>query len=192
MMCLVQPLVNRSVVKLDLTNKEHRAFMFDLGMVCKAQFLNDAEPDIIPVMNEYARMLEAGTTQAFICLEEGKKAGIIWVEFDRYGVGYLRAGLLPEYRKGWTALYFLRQFIEFCFNTAKLRKLVANVEPANQAAEKILRRLGFKKQGMDIDAVVVDGKPVTFLVLFLTPKNYRHRVHTRKHERQKVRKKAHV
>lgn len=163
---------------LDIGKPEHAAFMYDLGMACKEDFLNDSQPDMIYIIHEYEQAIKNGSTVAFLCLKDSEKMGIIWVERDIYDVGRIRAGLMPEHRKGFTAIKVLRLFVDYCFETLKLRKLDAEIElyskknRTSQAAEKILRRFGFRKEGLIKEAYLRDGKPKNTLLLGLTKKQY--------------------
>ena len=163
----------RTVEKFDISQKDHAEFMFDLGMACKDDFLNDHQDDIILMMNEYDRRLRNGSVVAFLCKQGGEKIGILWVEKDIFGVGRIRAGMMPAYRKGFTAAHFLKMFVEFCFKTLDLRKLDAEIEinhenRGSRAAEKLLRRFGFRKEGLLKEALLRDGIPRHTILLGLT------------------------
>lgn len=168
----------QTVEVLNLSNRDHAGFMYDLAKVCQKDFLNDHDNDIILLMNEYERALDDGSCKAFLAKVDDAPAGIIWVEIDRYGVGRVRAGLMPEFRRGHTAYRFMRQFIDYCFNRLSLRKLDAELtlwrdqNRSSMAAEKILRRIGFRKQGLIEDAMLIDGKPYDTLLFGLTKKRY--------------------
>lgn len=168
----------RTVEKLDINRKEHAEFMYDLGMTCKEDFLNDHQNDMILMMNNYDRAIRNGSVVAFLCKQDTESIGIVWVEKDVYGVGRVRAGLLPEYRQGFTAAHFLKKFVDFCFKTLDLRKLDAEIvlyEKGNRgsrAAESLLRRFGFKKEGLLREALLKDGKPRDTVLLGLTRKRY--------------------
>lgn len=171
----------RSVEVLNIANPEHACFMFDLAHICKDDFLNDADNDIILLMNEYEREIEKGATKAFITRVDGEKTGILWVEMNRYGTGRLRAGMLPKYRNGLGryAWLFLTEFIDYCFLSLKLRKLDAEItlygrhNRSSRAAEKLLRRFGFRKEGFIQEALMVHGKPKDTILFGLTYRSYR-------------------
>lgn len=177
----------KTVVKLNIDNPEHAGFMFDLAFACQDDFLNDVDNDIILMMNEYQRGIKEGRVHAFIAQEEGRNLGIVWIEVDRYGVGRLRAGMMPDERKGTRAFYFLHQFIDHCFNTLKIRKLDAEFalyDPDNRsakAAEKLLRRFGFKKEGHIKQALSKGGVLKDTILLGLTRDRYKG---LRKHEQK--------
>jgi RimJ/RimL family protein N-acetyltransferase len=162
----------RSVVKLDIDNPEHAIFMHDLAVECRDEFISDYDPDIPTLMNAYNRAIHAGDTVAFLCLVDGAKAGIIWVDVDRYRIGYLHAGLMPAFRQGWNALAFLRQFIGFCFDTLGLESLEAHLPKYNKPAEKLVRRLGFEKYGLRPYGLRQGGHPQMHVLLALTKNDY--------------------
>lgn len=168
----------RTVEKLDIANPEHSGFMYDLGTTCKDSFLNDHQNDIILMMNHYEQRIKDGSTVAFLCKEDGENVGIVWVEIDIYQIGRLRAGMMPEHRRGMTAAHFLKDFIAFCFKTLNLRKLDAEIEidhknRGSRAAEKLLRRFGFEKEGLLKEALIRDGKPRNTVLLALLRSKYR-------------------
>lgn len=168
----------QTVEVLNLSNRDHAGFMYDLATVCQKDFLNDYDNDVILLMNEYERAIDDGSCKAFLAKVEDQPAGIIWTEIDRYGVGRVRAGLMPEFRRGHIAYSFMRQFIDYCFNVLSLRKLDAELtlwrdrNRSSMAAEKILRRIGFRKQGLIEDALLIGGKPYDTLLFGLTKKRY--------------------
>ena len=168
----------RTVEKLDITRKEHAEFMYDLGLACKDDFLNDHQNDMILMMNEYDRAIRAGSVVAFLCKQEAENIGIVWVEKDLYGVGRVRAGLMPAHRQGFTAAHFLKKFVDFCFRTLDLRKLDAEIVLCGKegrtslAAEALLRRFGFRKEGLLRESLLKGGRPRDTLLLGLTRKTY--------------------
>ncbi len=166
----------RTVELLDLSVKDHREFMYDLGMTCKDDFLDDYDNDIILLMNHYGKEIEGGGTKAFLCLDDGQKAGIIWVDIDTKGIGYIHAALMPEYRKGFNALHFLRQFVAFCFEHTDLRKIEAHLPTRNRRAEKLIIRIGFTKEGLRKAATMKNGKPENHVLLAITRDQYEGRL----------------
>ncbi len=51
----------------------------------------------------------------------------------------------------------LKTFIPFCFNELKLRRLEADIDPANLASARILAKMGFAKEGLLKQRWEVDG-----------------------------------
>jgi RimJ/RimL family protein N-acetyltransferase len=160
------------VVLLNPSNSEHMAFMFDLATACKEDFLDDFNQDEILLLHQYADCIKSGQTTAFIAKADGKNAGIIWVDVTPTKIGYLHVGLLPEFRKGFNALGLIRDFMTFCFNTLELRKLEASIPTKNITIEKLLRRLGFTKEGVQMEATVVNGESENHVLLAMTKKRY--------------------
>lgn len=142
--------------------------MYDLAVECQDDFLNDHENDIVAMLHEYSEGIKTGDVVAFLISLGGVKAGVIWVEIDRYGVGNLHAGLMPEFRKGFTAYKCLREFVGFCFRKLDLRSLEAHIPTHNKVTEKLLRRFGFRKFGLRPEAILVNGEPEAFVLLYLT------------------------
>ena len=162
----------RTVEKLDIDNPEHATFMYDLAVACQDDFLNDADTDIIILMHEYNQAIKDGNTVAFLCQENGENAGIIWADIDRHAVGYMHAGLMPQYRQGFTALHFARLFVDFCFRQLELNSLEAQLPTHNRVAEVLMRRIGFRKYGLRPFAMKVNGRPEKHVLFAMTKDNW--------------------
>jgi len=147
--------------------------MFDLGMACKDDLLDDYDNDIILIIEEYQRATEKGIAKMFLCKQDGENAGIVWVDLDTKGIGYLHAGLMPKFRKGFTALYFIRLFVQYCFETLKLRSVEAHFPTTNKRAETLVRRIGFRKYGLKPHGTTINGKPISHVLLALTQFQYK-------------------
>lgn len=160
------------VVLLNPDNSEHMAFMFDLATACKEDFLDDFASDEIILLHQYADCIKRGSTTAFIAKKDGENAGIIWVDVNPKKIGYLHIGLLPEFRQGFNALTLIRDFLGFCFNTLRLRKIEASIPTKNIVIEKLYRRLGFTKEGIKKEATVVNGRSENHLLLAMTQKRF--------------------
>lgn len=162
----------RTVERLNIDNPRHAGFMYDLGMACKDQFLDDYDNDIIALIDEYDKRIKSGETIAFLASVDGEEAGIIWVEIDRYNIGYVHIGLMPKFRGGPTAYNITKLFITFCFKSLKVRSLESHIPTFNRVTEKLLRRLGFVKYGLKPEATLVNGVPEKHVLLALTRNKY--------------------
>lgn len=162
----------RTVEKLNIDYPEHAGFMYDLALECKDDFLNDVDTDIIVLINAYNERIHDGSTVAFLCQEDGQNAGIIWVDVDRFGVGYMHAGLMPAFRKGFTALHFARLFVDFCFNSLGLNAVEAQLPTHNRTAEALMRRIGFRKYGLRPFAMMVNGRPERHVLFSMTKETW--------------------
>lgn len=171
MRCLALPAV-KTVEKLNLADPDQSAFLFDLAHACRDYYFNDYESDIILLLHHAHQMLMQGLYLAFLCKVDGKPIGIIWVEKSQYDIGYIRCGISPEYRNGVFAKYFLKQFIDFCFTSLNLRKLVATFTLDQKPIEVLLRALGFTKEGFLREEMMKNGQPLDQLRLALTRTKY--------------------
>lgn len=52
----------------------------------------------------------------------------------------------------------LSLFVDWIFGTLGLHRLEADIDPANRASERSLRRLGFQREGLLRERWIVDGK----------------------------------
>jgi hypothetical protein len=175
----------RTVEKLNLLNPEHSAFAYDLAMACQNEFIDDYNPDIILLLEEFSHRLKEGDTKAFLCKVDGQKAGIIWVEIDRYEIGFLRGGMMPAYRNGFHIWWFFKEFIEYCFQGLKLRKLQADVPVWNRRIEKLVRLIGFKKEGIIFEASMKNGVPENHVYFGLTRNRYEGKRHVQRQQRRR-------
>ncbi len=158
----------RSIEPLDLLDKSHRALFFDLIMENQDKFLNDHLNDPVFIIQECTRLFGGNGGQGFVLMVDGAQAGMCWLEIDLYGIGYIHGAIFPQYRNLFNAVWFLRQILDYCFGLGGLRKLVSEVPTHNKAAEAVLRKVGFTKEGILKDAFTVNGKPQKLLILGLT------------------------
>lgn len=168
----------RSVEPVDFQNKAHRALIFDLALSNKEHLLNDYDNDIVVVIAGLEQRALSGWLHGFVAMVDHKMAGCFWVETDQYETGRVRAGLLPEYRNAWNGLYFLKWIVAYGFEILGLRKLDSEFplyskrDKEAAAAEKILKRIGFKKRTILPEALMVDGHPKDTILLDFLRRNY--------------------
>lgn len=67
------------------------------------------------------------------------------LEHQRSEVGYM---LLPQYHGQGYATEALREILAFGFNTLKLHKIEADVDPRNSASLRLLERFGFRQEAL--------------------------------------------
>lgn len=164
-----------SAEKIDLNKQEHGGFIFDLINACRDELLDDFDNDELLLIQDYKTRMQEGTAVGFIVKRHGEYIGAIWVDVYSDKTGKLFAALMPGYRNGKGAFHFLGQFIQFCFNDLNLRKLTATTRFRGKkkcTPERLLRKFGFSKSGIDNEATIVGGLPVDHLVLALTKTKY--------------------
>jgi len=168
----------RSVEALDFSNREHRALIFDLALCNQQHLLNDYDNDIVLIINYYQREADAGFLRAFIALIDNQPAGCFWVEMDRYETGRIRGALFPQYRNAWNGAFFMRFLVDYGFNILELRKLDAELalysrkDRGSAAAERLLKRIGFKKRAILPEALMIDGSPKDTILLDFLKRDY--------------------
>jgi ribosomal-protein-alanine N-acetyltransferase len=47
--------------------------------------------------------------------------------------------------------------LEYAFTELRLHRLEANIQPGNQASLRLVRRLGFRREGYSPDMLFIDG-----------------------------------
>jgi ribosomal-protein-alanine N-acetyltransferase len=97
----------------------------------------------------------------WVVTETNELAGVITVsEIVRgsFRSGYLGYyALVPFHRKGYMTLG-LRAVINRAFGALRLHRLEANVQPANTASRRLVRRLGFRKEGVSRKYLKIAGR----------------------------------
>ncbi|MBI9071536.1 MAG: GNAT family N-acetyltransferase [Melioribacteraceae bacterium] len=76
-------------------------------------------------------------------------------ESNKSEVGY---GLLEEYWGKGIVSEAVKAIVDFGFNEMELNKIYGKIVPGNTASEKILEKLGFKKEGVLVDDEFARGK----------------------------------
>lgn len=99
---------------------------------------------------------------ALAVIVAGEVAGLVsWRALDRAGpagVCYeVGVALLPEHRGTGIGAEAHRLLVEHLFRYTRAHRLEASVEWGNTAEEKILEKLGFKREGVLHEAVFRDG-----------------------------------
>lgn len=168
----------REVEPLDFSSRAHRALLFDLALANKASLLNDVDNDIVLIINGYQQREAIGELHAFIALVEEEPAGCFWIEVDRYGIGRVRGALFPEFQNAWNGSFFLRWLVQFGFETVGLRKLDSELalyskhDRSAAAAERLLKRIGFKKRAILPESLMIGGKPQNTILLDFLKRDY--------------------
>lgn len=167
----------RSVFPVDFNNPEHRAIMFDCALANKEHLLNDYERDIILVINGLEEQWLAEYIDGFIAYVDDTPAGCFWVH-KYMGVGRIRGGLFPQFKDTWNAVWFLKWLIKYGFERLELRKIEAELplyskhDRDSAAAERILKRIGFKKRTILPESMMIHGQPKDTILLDHLKKDY--------------------
>ena len=90
----------------------------------------------------------------------------------RAEVGYILSSLF--WRKGLMAESF-KALIEFCFERLKLNRLEADIDPDNRASSALLRKFGFKVEGLLKERWIIDGNVTDSEIYGLVQGNYSNR-----------------
>lgn len=165
----------KSVIQLDFKNKEHRAFFFDVLLEARDTWEHDDSYDAIEFVTLVDRGVQAGVCKAFIGVVNGNMAGVIWVDHDRMRVGTLHGALLPKYQNGFFSKWFVREFLSYCFNTLNLRKVMVELPVFNVKADKLLKNLGFKREGLLKDHFTINGVSKYAVLLGLSKSQFQNK-----------------
>lgn len=160
---------------LQLHNPDHSGLVYDLLQHHHHWLTDDFTPDPIQMIGEMAENQQKQIATGWIAQRESQSKseflGIIWVEVDRFRIGRLFGAATPSVKNGISrdGIRFANQFIQYCFTTLKLRKLVAEVAITNRNAERFMQLLGFRKEGLLLNESLKNGQPVHWVRLQLLP-----------------------
>jgi hypothetical protein len=147
----------------DMDNPVHAGLVCRLCQASRDILLDDFNSDVILFIQDMQRELSAQNATGWVCKVDGEPAGILWVSVDTRGIGEMFGGCLPEYRKGLArhTASFSRAFLDYCFHPdgLNLRKVRAETPVYNHKAEKLLKGLGFRKEGLLQAETLRNGKP---------------------------------
>lgn len=148
----------------DMNNPEHAALVCRLCQASRDILLDDYNNDVILFIQDMQRELSRQDAKGWICKVNGVPAGVLWVSVDSRQIGELFGGCLPEFRQGLAknVARFSIDFVDWCFNQQQglgLRKLRAETPVYNHQAEKLLKHLGFRKEGLLLAETMRNGKP---------------------------------
>jgi RimJ/RimL family protein N-acetyltransferase len=90
-----------------------------------------------------------GTIHLFKALADDKEVGMMTLEFHPNDITEIHAVLLPNERKGFRAVIFLKMMCDYVFQELGKYKIKALVQRLKRnPAEVVARRVGFKKEGL--------------------------------------------
>jgi ribosomal-protein-alanine N-acetyltransferase len=108
-----------------------------------------------------ARYDRPGTEGFLVCLRDGDGiAGVVTIDsivrgrFQSATLSY--AAFAPAAGRGYMS-EGLALVLEYAFTELRLHRLEANIQPANQASLRLIRRLGFRQEGYSPDMLFIDG-----------------------------------
>ncbi|MFC1790427.1 UDP-4-amino-4,6-dideoxy-N-acetyl-beta-L-altrosamine N-acetyltransferase [Patescibacteria group bacterium] len=106
--------------------------------------------------------------------KEGQFVGIIRSdEWDKANQSVrIGADIVPEFRRQGIATKAYRLFLNYLFNQLKLHRVWFLVVEFNKPAIALYKKLGFKKEGTQRQALFRNGKRYDYLMMALLRKDY--------------------
>jgi [ribosomal protein S5]-alanine N-acetyltransferase len=108
-----------------------------------------------------ARYERSGEASLLICVRDtGAIAGVVNINsiirgrFQNGSLGY--AAFAPSAGRGYMS-EGLALVLRHAFQQLRLHRLEANIQPGNQASLKLVRRLGFRREGYSPEMLFIDG-----------------------------------
>jgi ribosomal-protein-alanine N-acetyltransferase len=110
----------------------------------------------------YLARYDRPATEGFlVCVRDGGAiAGTVTIDsivrgrFQSASLSY--AAFAPAAGKGYMSAG-LALVLEYAFTELRLHRLEANIQPGNQASLRLVRRLGFRREGYAPDMLFIDG-----------------------------------
>jgi len=159
---------------LQLQNPDHCGFLYDLLQEHRHWLLDDLSPDPIQIIAEMAENQKNQVATGWIAQRDACYLGLVWVEVDRLGIGRLFGAAKSSVKDSLSrdGIRVAQAFIQYCFGTLKLRKLVAEVATTNRNAERLMQLLDFRKEGLLLNESLKNGEPVHWVRLQLLPEKH--------------------
>ena len=122
-----------------------------------------APPASAPAYRRYLAGLRRPTRAAFFIVrrDTGELAGVVNISeivrgnFQSAYLGYY--ALVPHHRRGYMT-EGLRLVVVELFGALGLHRLEANIQPGNVASRRLVRRLGFRREGFSLRYLKIAGR----------------------------------
>lgn len=133
--------------------------------------INDSEKLIDSIDDSYAK--EMGICWAIV--EKKSNAFVGYIGFIRMTPEHCRAeigyALKPEYWGKGFMFETINRIVRFGFREMNLHSIEANVNPLNERSQKVLERVGFKKEAYFRENYLFDGKFLDSVIFSLLEKD---------------------
>jgi hypothetical protein len=137
---------------------EHLRFLGELLVACGGGLFDAATDDPILTVCMLEQDVRMGRSVCALALVDGRPVGALWAEAKAHEVFNLYGGMMPWNGLRSPALPILKAFCTLLFEYQGAHKLTAEVACWNRKAERLMRHVGFKKEGLLRDAVEHHGK----------------------------------
>jgi ribosomal-protein-alanine N-acetyltransferase len=94
----------------------------------------------------------------------------IYPEDYRCEIGYM---ILPEYNNQGITTEAVKAIVEYGFDDLKMHSIAANIDPKNNASERVLQKNGFVKEAHFIEDKYYDGKFFDTVIYSLLKRNFK-------------------
>jgi len=110
---------------------------------------------------KYLQKLRGPSEGFLICLNDDSIAGVININEIVRGIfqsGYMGYYLFEQYAGQGYMTDGMRLAIKYAFTKLGLHRLEANIQPENKASIKLVKRLGFRKEGLSPRYLKIGGR----------------------------------
>jgi len=99
---------------------------------------------------------------SFVVTVDDDPVGIAGLHLDPYPWGYAEVGYMvhPDYWGQGYATDAVRCLLRYGFDECRLNKVGADVYAPNEASQRVVEKVGFKREGVRRDHAFVDGEHV--------------------------------
>ena len=147
-------------IEMNPMDAGHTAFLFQLFGECADILWPENHRDIFANIYDITRR-----PLYFIVAVDGAFSGYIGIDTDNL----LEGACLKKYRRFYPARQAVYQFCKMMFRQYEKHKIKAKVVTFNRPAEKVLRSVGFKKEGTSIKELLYRGKYRDAVNLYVFP-----------------------
>ena len=112
-------------------------------------------------ISQYSKVFEKGSSLRFILMDEDKVIGTMTFDQIVYGVFrscYLGYSLDMNYQGKGIMTKSLQFGLDYVMNELRLNRVMANYVPQNYRSGKLLRRLGFEREGYARKYLMLNGE----------------------------------
>jgi RimJ/RimL family protein N-acetyltransferase len=155
----------RRYEKLDLTQEAHCKLVLDVLNSNRPLWENDVDTEAFDFLEGLTANFYAGNVKGITISLKNKLVGFVAVVTDRYNCGALHGGLIKEMAPPITGFKALKAFLSLCFKTLKLNRLSSELPISATGPERMLRAMGFRKEGMMKGSMMLKGKPIYTILL---------------------------
>ena len=144
----------------DFYSKEHAGILYDVIFQNRDKLLDNEMRDEIAMMGYFEGQSLKGTAHVLIAYKNENPVGAVIFENLPHKKGVFHAALIKNEQNLHEALEFGIVATAHAFDVLDYRKLIATIRTQNHTSERVARGIGFTKEGLHHQDLIVNGSPV--------------------------------